>query len=66
MVQQGFCTFISSVLTHITQILCYIEEQAAADSVAGQVKLDLRYSEQDRKLSIMVQHVRELVSKLVS
>jgi phosphatidylinositol-4-phosphate 3-kinase len=39
------------------------EELAANDAFVGKVKLDLRYSEDSKRLTIMVQHVRELVPK---
>ncbi|XP_011404735.1 PREDICTED: phosphatidylinositol 4-phosphate 3-kinase C2 domain-containing subunit beta-like [Amphimedon queenslandica] len=39
------------------------EEQTAADTVSGKVKLDLHYREDQQKLSIMVQHARELVPR---
>lgn len=44
-------------------ILHYLEEQAAAEAVAGKVKLDLHYHEDKQRLSIMVQHARELVPR---
>ena len=39
------------------------EEQTAADTVSGKVKLDLHYREDQQRLSIMVQHARELVPR---
>lgn len=37
------------------------EESTTDNSIAGRVKLDLQYSEEQERLSIMVRHVRELV-----
>ena len=41
----------------------FSEEQIAADTVSGKVKLDIHYREEQHKLSIMVQHARELVPR---
>ena len=43
--------------------LFFVEEQIAAETVSGKVKLDLHYREDAQRFSIMVQHARELVPR---
>lgn len=56
-------TFLHCLLRDEQDLRKMREEEQISDTVTGKIKLDIRYLQHQKRLSIMVQHARELVPR---